>query len=218
MKSTINLKAAEIILNGQTIETAEVKNQCQMWKTVKAAIATHGHAVRVLVKDAEDQPFMDITVKELANGKFNMVNNIKETRRSQQILAHRGTATPTTTKKKTAKEPEDWRKTGIVDGVKLRDIPVEGNGCWYGVGSDSYGYQIGKVADDGKSFEYLDERGNVVGTAVLVTNKRAVFKGCYCKMGADGKPYYYKSCGYYHGALGISDQPGCCQTYLDPSF
>ncbi len=89
MKSTNNLKAAEVILNGETIETAEVKNQCQMWKAVKAAIAKHGHAVRVLVKDAEDQPFMDITVKELANGKFNMVNSVKATRRSQIVLAHR---------------------------------------------------------------------------------------------------------------------------------
>ena len=89
MKSTNNLKAAAVILNGETVETAEVKNQCQMWKAVKAAIAKHGHAVRVLVTDTEDKPYMDITVKELANGKFNMVNNIKETRRSQIVLAHR---------------------------------------------------------------------------------------------------------------------------------
>ena len=89
MKSTNNLKAAEIILNGETIETAEVHNLCQMWKAVKKAIADHGHAVRVLVTDNADAPFMDITVKELANGKFNMVNSIKETRRSQIVLAHR---------------------------------------------------------------------------------------------------------------------------------
>ena len=89
MKSTNNLKAAAVILNGETIETAEVHNLCQMWKTVKKAIADHGHAARVLVTDNADQPFMDITVKELANGKFNMVNSIKETRRSQIILAHR---------------------------------------------------------------------------------------------------------------------------------
>ncbi len=89
MKSTNNLKTAEIILNGETVETAEVHNLCQMWKTVKKAIADHGHAVRVLVTDNADQPFMDITVRELANGKFNMVNSIKETRRSQIVLAHR---------------------------------------------------------------------------------------------------------------------------------
>ena len=89
MKSTNNLKAAAVILNNEMIETAEVHNLCQMWKAVKAAIAKHGHAVRVLVTDNADQPFMDITVKELANGKFNMVNSIKETRRSQIVLAHR---------------------------------------------------------------------------------------------------------------------------------
>ena len=98
MKSKNNLKAAEVILNNETIETAEVKNLSQMWKTVKEAIAKHGHAVRVLVKDTEDKPFMDITVKELANGKFNMVNSVKETRRSQIVLAHRAAAAKATTK------------------------------------------------------------------------------------------------------------------------
>ncbi len=89
MKSTNNLKAAAILLNNETIKTTEVKNLCQMWKTVKAAIAEYGHAVRVIVTDVENKVFMDITVRELSNGKFNMVNAVKETRRSQIILAHR---------------------------------------------------------------------------------------------------------------------------------
>ncbi len=89
MKSTNNLKAAEITLNNETIKTVEVHNLCQMWKAVKAAIAEYGHAVRVLIKDVEDNLFMDITVKELSSGKFYMVNAVKETRRSQQVLAHR---------------------------------------------------------------------------------------------------------------------------------
>ena len=89
MKTNNNLKSAAVIINNETIETAEVKNLCQMWKFVKAAIAKHGHGVRIPVYDNNDNLFMDITVRELNNGKFYMVNGVKETRRSQQVLAHR---------------------------------------------------------------------------------------------------------------------------------
>ncbi len=78
-----------VILNNETVETAEVKNKCQMWKFVKAAIAKHGHAVQIPVYDNEDNLFMSISVRELKNGKFYMVNGVRETRRSQIVLAHR---------------------------------------------------------------------------------------------------------------------------------
>jgi len=214
MKTVTALKNAQIFVDGQLQETVEIKNPCQMWKNLHAWHAKYGNGVRILVVDTEDKPYKDFTAKVLKNGKVNLVNAIKETNR---VAAAKGTR-PAAKPAKKKKQQDDWRKTGIIDGVKLHRIPVEGNGCWYGVGSDSYGYQIGAVAPDGKSFEYLDQDGNVRGTAVLVTNKHAVLKGRYCKMGADGKPYYYKSRGCYYGDLGISDEPGCCPTYLDPSF
>ena len=125
---------------------------------------------------------------------------------------------------KALKTAIDWKVTGMVKGVKVHRIPIEGNGCDYGVGSDTYGYQIGKVADDGTWFEVLDKFGNLHGHAVLVTRKNSKLRGCYCwsgyhgEGGPKGKPYFYYSCGRVHGALGISDKPGCCETYLDPSF
>lgn len=118
--------------------------------------------------------------------------------------------------KKTA---NDWRTTGIVKGVKIKGVlPVEGNGCWKGVGSDSYGYQIGKVAEDGTHFEVLNKDGNFIGVAILATRKNFRGKGKYYFANNEGKPDYYWSCGCLHGMIGISDRPGCCETYLDPSF
>ena len=118
--------------------------------------------------------------------------------------------------KKTAFEM--WKENGMVKGVKVAIYPIEGNGCCYGVGSDCYGYQIGKVAEDGTKFEVLDKDGNSRGVAVLATRKNFRGKGKYYWTDRDGKPYYYKSRGWICGALGISDRQGCLETYLDPSF
>ena len=111
-----------------------------------------------------------------------------------------------------------WKETGMIKGVNVKRFPIEGNGCWYGVGSDSYGYQIGKVATDGLSFEVLDKHGNSRGIAVLATRKNFSGKGRYYWADKDGKPSYYRSRGFIEGDLGISDEKGCCETHLDPSF
>lgn len=113
---------------------------------------------------------------------------------------------------------ESWKETGMIKGVKVAYFPIEGNGCWYGVGSDRYGYQIGKVADNGLTFEVLNKMGRIEGTAVLATRKNFRGKGYYYWADKDGKPRHYSSRGCVCGALGVSDEKGCCETYLDPSF
>ena len=117
-------------------------------------------------------------------------------------------------------ERMNWRTTGIVKGVQVKQIPVEGNACYYPVGSDSYGYQIGKVADDGTSFEVLNADGSLRGKAVLATNKRFTERGYYFFERGDkpGQPSFYRSRGCIHGALSVTQEPGCGKTYWDPSF
>ena len=113
----------------------------------------------------------------------------------------------------------EWRKTGVVKGIKVRGIlPVERNACYYGSGSDTYGYRIGKVADDGTWFEMFDDRDRFQGYAVLATRKNFSKAGLYFRGDNSGKPLYYRSCGYIHGEIMVSDKQGCGETYLDPSF
>lgn len=88
MKTNINLKSLDVIVNdGEMVETIAVKNPSQMWKEVKKAIANYGHDVKIQVFDVNDNMYMNISVRELKNGKFYMVNSVVETRRSQIVAA-----------------------------------------------------------------------------------------------------------------------------------
>ena len=117
------------------------------------------------------------------------------------------------------KSKMEWRLTGTVRGVKIRGtLPEQGNACYYGCGSDSYGYQIGKVADDGLTFEVLNQDGSLRGTAILATNKRFRGAGNYYFVNWEGKPSYYYSRGILYGDIHVTDEKGCGETYLDPSF
>ena len=92
MKTITTLKNAQIIINGETVETIELKNPCQMWKGLRSWIEKHGHSARILVTDAEDKPYKDFTVKELKNGKYFLVNAVKETNRVQVAKARKAAA------------------------------------------------------------------------------------------------------------------------------
>ena len=119
---------------------------------------------------------------------------------------------------KALKAAMDWKETGIIAGVKVRQIPIEGNACYYGVGSDSYGYQIGKVSDDGTKFEVLREDGSLYGMAILATRKNFRARGRYFFADSQGKPSYYRSRGSICGSICVTNEAGCGTTYLDPSF
>lgn len=119
------------------------------------------------------------------------------------------------------KKSIDWQKTGMTKGIKIKQIPRTGNAVYYGVGSDSYGYQIGEVAPDGTWFEMLDEHGRFEGIAILVTRKNSPLCGYYCRSNdgtKHGKPSYYRSRGCICGSLSVTQEHGCGKTYLDPSF
>ena len=92
MKTTTALKSAEIFVNGESQEVIEVKNPCQMWKNLRGWTEKYGHGVRILVLDAEDKPYKDFTVKELKNGKYFLVNAVKETNRVQVAKARKAAA------------------------------------------------------------------------------------------------------------------------------
>ena len=92
MKTVTALKNAQVIINGETVETIEIKNPCQMWKGLKGWFEKHGAAARILVTDTEDKPYKDFTLKSLKNGKTFMVNSIKETNRVQVAKARKAAA------------------------------------------------------------------------------------------------------------------------------
>ena len=92
MKTVTALKNAEIIIDGKTVETIEIKNPCQMWKNLRTWTDKYGHGVRILVTDTEDKPYKDFTVKELKNGKYFLVNAVKETNRVQVAKARKAAA------------------------------------------------------------------------------------------------------------------------------
>ena len=86
------LKQAEISVDNEVKETVKLQNPCQMWKAVYGWAAKYGDNVRILVTDENDQPFKDLTVKTLKNGKKQLVNAVKETNRAY-IKAHKTTET-----------------------------------------------------------------------------------------------------------------------------
>lgn len=102
MKTVNALKNAQIFVDGKLVETIELKNPCQMWKNLRGWAEKYGHGVRILVIDENDKPYKDFTAKELKNGKYYMVNAVKETNRWAQMKV-KGTAPIKGTKKAAAK-------------------------------------------------------------------------------------------------------------------
>lgn len=105
MKTVNALKNAQIFVDGKLVETIELKNPCQMWKNLRGWAEKYGHGVRILVVDANDKPYKDFTAKELKNGKYYMVNSVKETNRWAQMKA-KGIAPIKGTKKTQPKDDQ----------------------------------------------------------------------------------------------------------------
>ena len=92
----------------------------------------------------------------------------------------------TQTVQETEKKEQHIVKGTVIKGA----FPVEGNGLYCSIRSDSYGRQIGKVINDGEMFEVLrtdcynpdtDKFDGiaVVGMCVLVTRKNSRHRGWY---------------------------------------
>jgi ABC-type enterochelin transport system ATPase subunit len=92
MKTVNQLKSAEIILDNETVETVEIKNPCQMWKSLKSWQDKYGQGVRVIVRDINGSPYKDFTVKVLKNGKTYMVNAVTSTNRVAAAKAKKAAA------------------------------------------------------------------------------------------------------------------------------
>lgn len=130
----------------------------------------------------------------------------------------------------TAQETEQ-KKQHVIKGTVIKGtFPVEGNGLYYSIGSDTYGRQIGKVINDGEMFEVLHPRcynpatGNydgvtVMGMCVLVTRKNSRHRGWYVEGRQDknGKwrPLPDHQCAGCYSVLGTKGAPA---DELDPSF
>ncbi len=102
--------------------------------------------------------------------------------------------------------------------LEIKHIPVVGHACYMPSGSDSYGYKISKVADDKSWFEFEDKDGNYRGTAVLITRWNSRARGYYSPIGQDGSPTFQVCTRSWFGIIYPSDEEGCGETYLDPSF
>lgn len=130
----------------------------------------------------------------------------------------------------TAQETEQ-KEQHIVKGTIIKgSFPVEGNGLYYSIGSDSYGRQIGKVINDGEMFEVLktdcynpvtDKFDGVafMGMCVLVTRKGSRRRGWYVEGGQDknGKwrPLPDHRC---PGSYAVLDTKGTPKDDLNESF
>ena len=132
---------------------------------------------------------------------------------------------------KCAKKP-DWRKTGVIAGIKVRQIPIVGNGASMPSGSDSYGYLITEVSDDGTEFKYDarsitydDEKKQYVpcwvhaGTARLITRKNSRARGCYGEVDEQTGKIRARFCTRsWFGLIYPLDTKGAPEDYRDPSF
>jgi len=100
MKTVTTLKNAQIFVDGELQETVEIKNPCQMWRSLKGWQDKYGQGVRVLVVDAQDKPYKDFSVKLLKNGKTYMVNAVKSTNRVAAAKARKAAAEAKKAKKR----------------------------------------------------------------------------------------------------------------------
>lgn len=94
-----------------------------------------------------------------------------------------------------------WRATGIVRGVRAAAVPVEGGACSHEVGREVRWYTVGRVADDGASFEVLTGSGALVGYAVICADPGDAGCGLYF-FSDDGTPSGRPKRWAYGGAYG----------------
>lgn len=121
-----------------------------------------------------------------------------------------------------------------------KPLPKVGQGASYGIGSDSYGYQIMAVAKDLTWFVYgsADYTGRVKNDGIaklcLQKNSRAFGQYIDCRyvaeINCDADFDYWnpdkweprpswRSCGSrYYNTIGLTGRDGEEPTYLDPSF
>ena len=94
MKTVTALKSAEIFEDGRPVPQGqyELKNPCQMWKCLRGWVDKFGHNIRIIVTAADGSTYKDFTVKELKNGKYFLVNAVKETNRVQAAKARKAAA------------------------------------------------------------------------------------------------------------------------------
>jgi hypothetical protein len=124
---------------------------------------------------------------------------------------------------KSLKTNLDWRETGIIKGVKVRQIPIVGNGAEQPSGTDRYGYIITEVSDDGTEFKFASKRcdGTYVdaGRARLITRKNSRVRGRYGIVNEQTGKLEAQLCTHsWFGLIYPLASKGCAEDYLDPSF
>lgn len=86
MKTNTFLTKAEVILNGEVIDTIEVKNPCQMWTHKDEWFKKYGDDVEIKVYTANGNLFKHWVRREQKNTKkMQCVNLVKETNRWHQM-------------------------------------------------------------------------------------------------------------------------------------
>ena len=81
MKTINSLSKAEVILNGEIIETIPVKNPCQLWNNIDSWFGKHGESAEIKVYLEDGALFKDIILKKNKNGKLVKSNSVKTTNR-----------------------------------------------------------------------------------------------------------------------------------------
>lgn len=130
-----------------------------------------------------------------------------------------------------AVQETEKKEQHIVKGTALKGaFPVEGNGLYYSIGSDSYGLQIGKVINDGEMFEVLKtncynsatdkfDGVAVTGMCVLMTRKNSRHRGWYVEGRQDKNGKWrplpdHQCCGSY----AVLETKGAPKDDLNESF
>ena len=110
MSKTVNtLKEAQVIVNGEIVETVEMKNPCQMWKKVDELFLNYGIGAEVKVLREDGTLYKDFSLVTLKNGKTQKVNSVKETNRWMMMKAKKAAD------EKAAKEAERKAKKAAYD-------------------------------------------------------------------------------------------------------
>ena len=107
IKTVDHLSSMNITINGETVETIEISNPCQMWRTLDSLFEKHGNEARIQVLREDGTLFKDWTRKQLKDGSWIKTNSIKETNRGFQMRVKREAAEAAA---KAAAEAEEQKK------------------------------------------------------------------------------------------------------------